>query len=76
VVGSAHWVSVGTVADVVADIADWFESGAMDGFIALPGGSTGSLNLFFDELVPELVRRGLFRADYEGTTLRDHLGIR
>lgn len=76
VVGSAHWVSVGTVADVVADIAEWFEAGAMDGFIALPGGSTGSLNLFFDELVPELVRRGLFRADYEGTTLRDHLGMR
>lgn len=75
VVGSAHWVSVGTVDDVVADIAEWFEAGAMDGFIALPGGSTGSLNLFFDELVPELVRRGLFRNDYEGTTLRDHLGI-
>jgi FMN-dependent oxidoreductase (nitrilotriacetate monooxygenase family) len=57
VVGSAHWVSVGTV----------------DGFIALPGGSTGSLDLFFEELVPALAARGLFRTEYEGTTLRAHL---
>ena len=46
-----------------------------DAFIALPGGSVDSLNLFFEELVPELVRRGLFRGDYEGSTLREHLGI-
>lgn len=73
VVGSAHWVSVGTVGDVVADIVEWFEAGAMDGFIALPGGSTGSLDLFFEELVPALAARGLFRTEYEGTTLRAHL---
>jgi alkanesulfonate monooxygenase SsuD/methylene tetrahydromethanopterin reductase-like flavin-dependent oxidoreductase (luciferase family) len=73
VVGSAHWVSVGTVEDVVADIVEWFEAGAMDGFIALPGGSTGSLDLFFEELVPALAARGLFRTEYEGTTLRAHL---
>lgn len=73
VVGSAHWVSVGTVDDVLADIVDWFEVGAMDGFIALPGGSLQSLRLFFEELVPALVRRGLFRSEYTGSTLRDHL---
>ncbi len=73
VVGSAHWVSVGTVEDVVADIVEWFGAGAMDGFIALPGGSTGSLDLFFEELVPALAARGLFRTEYEGTTLRAHL---
>lgn len=76
VVGSAHWVSVGTVEDVIADIAAWFEAGAMDGFIALPGGSTGSLDLFFEKLVPGLAERNLFRKAYEGTTLRDHLGMR
>ncbi|HEV2505055.1 MAG TPA: NtaA/DmoA family FMN-dependent monooxygenase [Mesorhizobium sp.] len=75
VVGSAHWVSVGTLDDVLNDIVQRFEAGALDGFIALPGGSVGSLNLFFEELVPELVRRGLFRGDYEGSTLREHLGI-
>lgn len=75
VVGSAHWVSVGTVEDVLADIADWFEAGAMDGFIALPGGSEDSMQLFFEEVMPRLARRGLFRADYAGRTLRDHLGL-
>lgn len=75
VVGSAHWVSVGTVEDVLADIVDWFEAGAMDGFIALPGGSRQSLHLFLKELVPALAARGLFRKDYEGATLREHLRL-
>ncbi|MGV6875852.1 NtaA/DmoA family FMN-dependent monooxygenase [Pseudochelatococcus sp. B33] len=76
VVGSAHWVSVGTVDDVLGDIVTWHEAGAIDGFIALPGGSLESLALFLDELVPALVERGLFRRDYEGSTLREHLRIR
>lgn len=75
VVGSAHWVSVGTTEDVAGEIHTWFKAGALDGFIALPGGSPTSLALFFDELIPLLQRRGLFRTDYNGATLRDHLGI-
>lgn len=75
VVGSAHWVSVGTVEDVLADIVEWFEAGAMDGFIALPGGSIGSLHLFLNSLVPALAERGLFRSRYAGSTLRAHLGM-
>ncbi len=75
VVGSAHWVCVGTVDDVLAEITAWFEAGAIDGVIAIPGGSMESLRLFLEELVPALARRGLFRRDYEGTTLRQHLGI-
>lgn len=75
VVGSAHWVCVGTVEDVLGDIVDWFEAGAMDGFIALPGGSLDSLRLFLDELVPALAGRGVFRRAYEGATLREHLRI-
>ncbi|SEB49293.1 FMN-dependent oxidoreductase, nitrilotriacetate monooxygenase family [Nitratireductor aquibiodomus] len=75
VVGSAHWVSLGTVEDVVNDVEDWFREGAMDGFIALPGGSSQSVDLFFDEMVPMLVERGLFRKDYSGSTLREHLGL-
>ena len=47
----------------------------MDGFIALPGGSIQSLVLFFNELVPMLVEKGLFRSEYTGVTLREHLGI-
>ncbi|WP_232845109.1 NtaA/DmoA family FMN-dependent monooxygenase [Paracoccus onubensis] len=75
VVGSAHWVSVGTVDDVLADIIRWFDAEAIDGFIALPGGSTESMRLFFDELMPKLATRKLFRAAYDSTTLRGHLGI-
>lgn len=75
VVGSAHWVCVGTVDEVLAEIVDWFEAGAIDGVIAIPGGSPQSLQLFLDELVPKLARRGLFRRDYEGATLREHLRL-
>lgn len=73
VVGSAHWVSVGTVKEVLVEVCSWFEAGAMDGFIALPGGSEKSLALFFERLVPALAARGLFRSDYDGATLREHL---
>jgi FMN-dependent oxidoreductase (nitrilotriacetate monooxygenase family) len=73
VVGSAHWVSVGTVVDVLNDIIQRFEAGAIDGFIALPGGSETSMALFFDKLMPRLVELGLFRSEYTGSTLREHL---
>ncbi|QDS35500.1 NtaA/DmoA family FMN-dependent monooxygenase [Brevibacillus brevis] len=75
VVGSAHWVSIGTVEDVLNDIMERFEAGAMDGFIALPGGSEKSMELFFEKLMPQLVERGLFRSEYAGATLREHLRI-
>lgn len=76
VVGSAHWVSVGTVEDVLNDIIERFEARAIDGFIALPGGSEKSMEIFFEKLVPQLVQKGLFRSEYMGETLREHLGIR
>ncbi|MDS1137746.1 NtaA/DmoA family FMN-dependent monooxygenase [Nitratireductor indicus] len=75
VVGSAHWVSVGTVDDVIQDIVTWHEAGAIDGFISLPGGSWGSMQLFFEELMPRLSEMGLFRKEYEGSSLGAHLGI-
>lgn len=75
VVGSAHWVSVGTVETVLNDIIERVEAGAIDGFIALPGGSEKSMEIFFEQLIPKLVERGMFRSEYEGATLRDHLGI-
>ncbi|MEK8128880.1 NtaA/DmoA family FMN-dependent monooxygenase [Paenibacillus filicis] len=75
VLGSAHWVSIGTAEDVLADIMQHVEAGAIDGFIALPGGSEASMQLFFDELMPRLVEQGLFRSEYTGTTLKEHLGI-
>ncbi|CUB17486.1 Nitrilotriacetate monooxygenase component A [Bacillus safensis] len=75
VIGSAHWVILGTAEDAQREITRWFEAGALDGFIALPG-SVQSLELFFDELVPLLVQHGLFRSEYIGSTLREHLGMK
>lgn len=75
VVNSGHWVVIGTVEDALKEILAWHEAGAMDGFIALPGGSSTSLQLFFEELIPRLAERGLFRREYKGNTLREHLGI-
>lgn len=76
VVGSAYWVVVGTPEDALSEITTWFEAGALDGFIALPGGSLHSMSIFFDELVPMLANKGLFRKEYTGTTLSEHLGIK
>lgn len=65
----------GTVKDVADTMEHWHATGACDGFMmqfhTLPGG----LEAFVAGVVPELQRRGLFRRDYTGTTLRDHLGL-
>lgn len=75
VVGSAHWVVVGTPEEALQEIIAWQEAGALDGFIALPGGSVESMNLFFDELMPMLAEAGRFRKEYTGSTLGEHLGM-
>lgn len=75
VMGSAHWMVVGTVDDAVNAIVERHQTGAADGLIALPGGSVDSLHQFLDGVIPQLVERGLFRVDYRGNTLADHLGI-
>ncbi|WP_137743768.1 NtaA/DmoA family FMN-dependent monooxygenase [Robertmurraya siralis] len=73
VIGSAHWVVIGTPADAVEEIIRWYRHGALDGVIALPGGSVQSLNLFLEKVVPLLVEKGLFRKEYSGNTLSEHL---
>jgi hypothetical protein len=54
---------------------EWFNAGAADGFNILPALSPISVREFVDHVVPELQRRGLYRTAYEGTTLREHLGV-
>jgi alkanesulfonate monooxygenase SsuD/methylene tetrahydromethanopterin reductase-like flavin-dependent oxidoreductase (luciferase family) len=65
----------GTAKDIADVMEHWFAMQACDGFMmqfhTLPGG----LEAFVAGVVPELQRRGLFRHDYEGPTLRDHLGL-
>ncbi len=65
----------GTAVQVADHMEAWMEAGACDGFmisfLALPG----SLVDFVDKVIPELQRRGVFRTEYAGSTLRDHLGL-
>jgi alkanesulfonate monooxygenase SsuD/methylene tetrahydromethanopterin reductase-like flavin-dependent oxidoreductase (luciferase family) len=53
-------------------IDDWFSSRAADGFNVMPPILPALLNSFVDEVVPILQKRGLFRTDYAGRTLRYH----
>jgi FMN-dependent oxidoreductase (nitrilotriacetate monooxygenase family) len=70
-----HWVVCGTAASIADTLEEWFTSGAADGFNILPAWFPGAFDDFVDGVVPELQRRGLFRHDYQGRTLRDHLGL-
>lgn len=71
----SHGSVVGTPEQVVEHMATWLDAGAADGFNIMPPYFPSELDLFVDQVVPLLQRRGLFRAEYAGTTLRDHLGL-
>jgi FMN-dependent oxidoreductase (nitrilotriacetate monooxygenase family) len=73
--GVGHRIIVGTPERIADDIEEWFHSGAADGFNLMPDVLPDGLEAFVDAVVPILQRRGLFRRDYEGSTLRDHLGL-
>ncbi|OTG84187.1 nitrilotriacetate monooxygenase [Acinetobacter sp. ANC 4558] len=70
-----HWQIIGSVEQVVDQLQEWFENEAADGFNVLPPTTPNGLNDFVDLVVPELQRRGLFRTEYEGKTLRENLGL-
>jgi hypothetical protein len=55
---------------------EWFEAAACDGFNITPATLPGGGEDFVEMVVPELQRRGLFRTEYEGRTLRENLGLR
>jgi hypothetical protein len=55
---------------------EWFEAAACDGFNITPATLPGGAEDFVEMVVPELQRRGLFRTEYEGRTLRENLGLR
>lgn len=71
-----HWTLVGSVKQIADELEAWFLEGAADGFNVLPSDVPGAINILVDKLVPELQRRGLFRTEYEGRTLRENLGLR
>jgi FMN-dependent oxidoreductase (nitrilotriacetate monooxygenase family) len=70
-----HVLSIGTPSQVADEMEHWFRDGAADGFNMMPAWLPGSLRDFFDMVIPELQRRGLFRTEYEATTLRGNLGL-
>lgn len=70
-----HLTVAGTPEQVADLIEDWFRTGAADGFNVMPPVITQQLALFANEVVPILRKRGLFRSEYTGTTLREHLGL-
>ncbi|OGA03317.1 MAG: nitrilotriacetate monooxygenase [Betaproteobacteria bacterium RIFCSPLOWO2_02_FULL_62_17] len=71
----AHRVVCGTAASIADDLEMWFRSGGADGFNLMPLIFPQGLEDIVDQLIPELQRRGLFRTDYEGRTLRANLGL-
>jgi len=70
-----HWVVIGTPQKIADEMQRWFENGAADGFNVMPPVLPASLDDFVELVIPELQRRGLFRTEYEGTTLRENLGL-
>ncbi len=66
---------IGTAEQVATQIDTSVQEEAADGFILVPHITPGGLDRFADQVVPILQERGRFRTEYEGTTLRDHLGL-
>jgi alkanesulfonate monooxygenase len=71
----AHRTVIGTPSDIADALEDWFTDRAADGFNILPLTFPDGLNDLVDLVLPELRRRGLFRTEYEGRTLRENLGL-
>ena len=67
---------VGTPETIADTMQEWLETGGSDGFNVMFHSVPEGLDDFVDLVVPELQRRGIFRREYEGVTLRDHLGLR
>jgi len=71
-----HWVLCGTPEHIADTLETWFTTGAADGFNVMPSHFPDGLTDFVDMVVPILQQRGLYRTEYEGTTLRDRMGLK
>ncbi|QKZ04806.1 LLM class flavin-dependent oxidoreductase [Pseudomonas eucalypticola] len=70
-----HRILIGTPESIADDFQAWFEAGAADGFNVMFSGLHQGIGDFAEQVVPELQRRGLFRREYQGRTLRENLGL-
>jgi FMN-dependent oxidoreductase (nitrilotriacetate monooxygenase family) len=66
---------VGSPENIADEMRSWIEEEACDGFTCVMPFLPEGLDAICERLVPELQKRGMFREDYEGTTLREHLGL-
>ena len=70
-----HYVFAGTPEQVADLIEDWFYDGVADGVNLMPPVLPKMLDVFIDEVVPLLQKKGIFRTSYQGDTLREHYGL-
>ena len=73
--GRGHCDVCGSASEIADIMEEWFRVGAADGFNVMPPVMPGGLDDFVGLVIPELQRRGLFRREYEGRTLRENLGL-
>ena len=73
--GYAGAAMMGTPETIADEMAEWLETRGSDGFTVMFSHLPGGLDEFCDRVVPELQRRGLFRREYAGATLRENLGL-
>jgi FMN-dependent oxidoreductase (nitrilotriacetate monooxygenase family) len=73
--GTGHNLAMGSPQQVADHLESWWREGAADGFAIIPPALPADLDDFVELVVPELQRRGIFRTEYEATTLRGNLGL-
>ncbi len=73
--GRGHHIVLGTPVEIADRMQEWFDGRAADGFNVMPPFFPEGLEDFTQLVVPILQERGLFRTEYSGSTLRDHLGL-
>lgn len=73
--GGGHCTVVGTPEMIADHMEHWFTNEGADGFNLMPPALPSSFMDFAEQVIPVLQKRGLFRKEYTGDTLRDHLGL-
>lgn len=71
----AHRIVCGTADEIADSLEGWYRGGAADGFNVMALTFPDGLDDFAAQVIPILRRRGLFRSEYQGPTLRDNLGL-
>ncbi|PFG52716.1 FMN-dependent oxidoreductase (nitrilotriacetate monooxygenase family) [Marinobacter sp. LV10R520-4] len=73
--GGGHCTMIGTPEQIADKMEHWFRNEGADGFNLMPPSLPGGIEDFIEQVVPVLQGRGLFRTEYQGSTLREHLGL-